>query len=209
MEHYYLVVIKMILAIILLLIYSRVSTSRSIAPATPTDQISNMVVGAIVGGNVLSPDVSILESVLTMGLWTILLLVIRLLKKSNPKIKQSIDGSDLVLMSDGKFDVDKFEEAKMPMDQLMHSIHLQGINSLEQIDEIILTAGGSLIVNTKKDKDNSLLVISRGDILEDHLEKAGKDRNWLNQKLQEHNVKNVEDVYMCEYFDNDINLVMK
>ncbi|WP_054657463.1 hypothetical protein [Apilactobacillus ozensis] len=81
MEHYYLVIIKMLLAIILLLLYSRISTSRSIAPATPTDQISNMVVGAIIGGNVLSTDVSILESVITMALWTALLLAIRLIKK--------------------------------------------------------------------------------------------------------------------------------
>ncbi|KRM69740.1 DUF421 domain-containing protein [Apilactobacillus ozensis] len=209
MEHYYLVIIKMLLAIILLLLYSRISTSRSIAPATPTDQISNMVVGAIIGGNVLSTDVSILESVITMALWTALLLAIRLIKKANPKIKQSIDGSDLVLMSEGRFNVENFEAAKMPMDQLMHSIHLQGINSINQVDEIILTAGGSLIVNTKKDRDNSLLVIARGDILEDALEKSGKSESWLKQKLQEHHVDNIDDVYMCEYFDNDINVVTK
>nr|WP_252898215.1 YetF domain-containing protein [Apilactobacillus ozensis] len=53
-------------------------------------------------------------------------------------------------MSEGRFNVENFEAAKMPMDQLMHSIHLQGINSINQVDEIILTAGGSLIVNTKK-----------------------------------------------------------
>nr|WP_252898216.1 YetF domain-containing protein [Apilactobacillus ozensis] len=54
-----------------------------------------------------------------------------------------------------------------------------------------------------------MLVIARGDILEDALEKSGKSESWLKQKLQEHHVDNIDDVYMCEYFDNDINVVTK
>ncbi|NLC24884.1 MAG: DUF421 domain-containing protein, partial [Oxalobacter sp.] len=73
------IVLKMLAGLVVLLVYIYLSGKGALAPISALDQVGNIVLGAIIGGPIYNPDVSVVMLLGVAGMWAAMLLGVRYL----------------------------------------------------------------------------------------------------------------------------------
>lgn len=195
---------KFLLALIILLIYVKLSGKSQIAPMSQLDQVGSMVIGALVGGALLSPTVSAWEAAGLVAIWAALLILIRFIKSKNSRLRDAIDGEAIQLVKNGKLLTDNFAKANLPVRDFETLVNIQGISSFSQLKQVWYELNGSLTIIKKGEKDIAELIIENGCISQDNLEQLKKDEDWLMQEIRKQGYEKVEDIFCAEWFDNKL-----
>ncbi|OCF98739.1 hypothetical protein A9G10_05810 [Gilliamella sp. wkB308] len=195
---------KFLLALIILLIYVKLSGKSQIAPMSQLDQVGSMVIGALVGGALLSPTVSAWEAAGLVAIWAALLILIRFIKSKNSRLRDAIDGEAIQLVKNGKLLTDNFAKANLPVRDFETLVNIQGISSFSQLKQVWYELNGSLTIIKKGEKDIAELIIENGCISQDNLEQLKKDEDWLMQEIHKQGYEKVEDIFCAEWFDNKL-----
>lgn len=197
---YYLnIAVKIVVVIGLLLVYTRMSGSRRLAPVTVFDTISNLVVGAIAGTTLLNEKVDVWDLTAFMGIWLMLLLVIRWLRRLSPTIRNMIDGLSIQLIEDGVLDPTAFERAGITPTGFESVLRSRGVPGIYRVDSAIMERGGSLSVVENGDAPFSSIVIDHEEIKDATLKRLGKDRDWLMEELQQHGESSIDNIFCAEW----------
>ena len=99
MTSFYLTVaIKLALGLISLVFVMNLTGKGNLAPSSATDQVQNFVLGGIIGGTIYSSNVSILQYIVIVIIWTILILLLKWLNNNIRFIKHLIDGKPTVII---------------------------------------------------------------------------------------------------------------
>lgn len=195
---------KFILALIILLIYVKLSGKSQIAPMSQLDQVGSMVIGALVGGALLSPAVSAIDASCLVIIWGALLILIRYIKSKNSRLRDAIDGKPIQLVKNGHLISTNFTKANLPVRDFETLVNIQGVYSFNQLKEVWYELNGSLTIIKKGDKDIAVLVIEDSAISQDNLEQLHKDENWLNEEIKKQGYKEVSEIFCAEWFDNKL-----
>lgn len=195
---------KFLLALIILLIYVKLSGKSQIAPMSQLDQVGSMVIGALVGGALLSPTVSAWEAAGLVAIWAALLILIRFIKSKNSRLRDAIDGEAIQLVKNGILLTDNFAKANLPVRDFETLVNIQGISSFSQLKQVWYELNGSLTIIKKGEKDIAELIIENGCISQDNLEQQKKDEDWLMQEIHKQGYEKVEDIFCAEWFDNKL-----
>lgn len=195
---------KFLLALIILLIYVKLSGKSQIAPMSQLDQVGSMVIGALVGGALLSPTVSAWEAAGLVAIWAALLILIRFIKSKNSRLRDAIDGEAIQLVKNGILLTDNFAKANLPVRDFETLVNIQGISSFSQLKQVWYELNGSLTIIKKGEKDIAELIIENGCISQDNLEQLKKDEDWLMQEIHKQGYEKVEDIFCAEWFDNKL-----
>lgn len=195
---------KFLLALIILLIYVKLSGKSQIAPMSQLDQVGSMVIGALVGGALLSPTVSAWEAAGLVAIWAALLILIRFIKSKNSRLRDAIDGEAIQLVKNGKLLTDNFAKANLPVRDFETLVNIQGISSFSQLKQVWYELNGSLTIIKKGEKDIAELIIENGCISQDNLEQFKKDEDWLMQEIHKQGYEKVEDIFCAEWFDDKL-----
>ncbi|MDL2253939.1 DUF421 domain-containing protein [Ruminococcaceae bacterium OttesenSCG-928-I18] len=198
-EYYLQIVIKLVVTVLLLLVYVRISGKSQLAPMTAFDQIGNMVVGAIGGSTLLNTDVSILHSTVFMAMWIVILLFIRFLRSVNYKVANLIDGKRLQLVRDGEVLTENFKKAGITVSNMEILLHRDGLNGLYEAKNVWFETNGQLTIDKKGDENMSLILVEEGQINEDNLEILKKTEDWLEEQLEKHSQLKLDEVFCAEW----------
>ncbi|OCG30174.1 hypothetical protein A9G34_00205 [Gilliamella sp. Choc4-2] len=195
---------KFLLALVILLIYVKLSGKSQIAPMSQLDQVGSMVIGALVGGALLSPTVSAWEAAALVAIWAGLLVIIRFIKSKNSRLRDAIDGAPIQLVKNGKLITDNFIKANLPVRDFETLVNIQGISSFEQLKQVWYELNGSLTIIKKGEKDIAVLIIENGGISHDNLNQIQKDEDWVKQEIHKQGYEKIEDIFCAEWFDNKL-----
>lgn len=147
---YYIEIIqKLVVTILLLLAYTRISGMRQLSPATLFDSVGNMIVGAIAGTTLLNSSVSVVDSTVFMLIWIVTLFLIRYLKNKFLKMRSYIDGNPIVLIKNGRPIPKEYKRANISNRNLESKLRSKGITGIYQLEELIIEPSGE-ISYTKK-----------------------------------------------------------
>ncbi|SCB86894.1 Uncharacterized membrane protein YcaP, DUF421 family [Gilliamella bombicola] len=195
---------KFLLAIFILLIYVKLSGKSQIAPMSQLDQVGSMVIGALVGGALLSPTVSPWEASGLVAIWAGLLVLIRFIKSKNSRLRDTIDGKPIQLVKNGHLITDNFIKANLPVRDFETLVNIQGIPSFGDLKEVWYELNGSLTLIKKGDKDIAVLIIENGAISQDNLKQLNKDEDWVKREITKQGYEKIEDIFCAEWFDNKL-----
>ena len=93
------------------------------------------------------------------------------------------------------------------LDDLLTQLREKSIKSIEEVDYAILETSGKLSTFIKdKDRNYPLPVILDGKLQEETLIQINKDREWLDQVLEEHHTK-IEDIFYAFYKQKDLFII--
>ena len=67
---YLTIIVKIVVGMLGVLFFLRISGKTQMAQLTPLDSVNAFVLGALVGGVIYSPDVSAWQLVFSLGVWT-------------------------------------------------------------------------------------------------------------------------------------------
>lgn len=195
---------KFLVALIILLIYVKLSGKSQIAPMSQLDQVGSMVIGALVGGALLNSNVSVWQSAGLVIIWAGLLLLVRFIKSKNSRLRDAIDGEPIQLVKNGHLISDNFIKANLPVRDFETLINIQGICAFSELKQVWYELNGSLTIIKKGDKDIAVLVIENGAISEDNLEQLHKSETWLKHEIQKQEYDDIKDIFCAEWFDNKL-----
>ena len=195
---------KFLVALIILLIYVKLSGKSQIAPMSQLDQVGSMVIGALVGGALLNSNVSTYQSAGLVIIWAGLLLLVRFIKSKNSRLRDAIDGEPIQLVKNGHLISDNFIKANLPVRDFETLINIQGICAFNELKQVWYELNGSLTIIKKGDKDIAVLVIENGAISEDNLEQLHKSETWLKHEIKKQGYDDIKDIFCAEWFDNKL-----
>lgn len=197
--NYLLVFEKMIVTIILLLLYNRLSGLRKLAPMTTFDTIGNLVIGAISGTTLLNERVKPKDIFVFVLIWLGILLAIRYLKGTHRGLRNLIDGQPIFLMRDGHLYPEMFRKVNTDNKAIESLLRNKGVTGIHTLDEIIIEPNGQVSYTTSKNDDFSQVLIDRGQIRPNALTIINQDEKWLQQTLAAHGYSDISTLFCVEY----------
>lgn len=206
MNPFLLVAIKLLIGFFAMVIIINISGKGNLAPTSASDQIVNYVLGGIIGGVIYNSNVKILDFVGILCIWCALVLALKWVKKHNVKAKQIIDGKALIIIDDGKIDIENCRKLGLSAHDVAFKLRTNGINSSKDVKRAVIEQNGQLIVIKAGEENPKFPVITDGQVHADILKIIGKDEKWLLEEIKKHGVDKYSKVFLGEYVDNSLTL---
>lgn len=117
MEFYGPIIGKFILGMLCIILQINIVGKRNLAPVTALDQVQNYVLGGIIGGIIYNQDITVLQFLMVLIIWTLVVMV---------------DGRPAILVKNGKLDVETCLKRGVTADELMFRLRVNehGSNGL-------------------------------------------------------------------------------
>ena len=201
MNDFVLVFIKLMIGFLSAIAIINFTGKGNLAPNSASDQIQNYVLGGIVGGVIYNKNIGIFECLLVMLAWFLLVTGFRLLKKHNVRVKQIIDGKALIIINNGKVDIENCKKAGLSAHDMAFKLRAQNVYSVKKVKRAVVEQDGKLIIVLNGEENPKFPIITDGHLQKDILEVIGKDEDWLKEKMREKGFEEYNQIFLGEYVD--------
>lgn len=183
MEFYSPIIIKLGLGILCLILQINIMRKENLAPTSALDQVQNYVLGGIIGGIIYNDDITVLQFILVLIIWTLLVLIVKFSKEHNRYIKRWIDGRPITLVQNGKVNVDECLKSGVSANELMFKLRSNGIYEVNEVKSAVLEQNGQLTLIKFGDDNIRYPIIVDGQANLDVLELIDQDEAWLEEQV--------------------------
>ena len=194
----------MLIGFFAMVIIINISGKGNLAPSSASDQIINYVFGGVMGGAIYNSSVQIPDFIVVLCIWCIFVLSMKWVKKHNVKAKQLIDGKALIIIDDGKIDIENCKKARLSAHDVAFKLRTNGIYSSKTVKRAVVEQNGQLIIIQSGEENPKFPIITDGHIQNDILEVIGKDEKWLMDELKKQDIDKYSEVFLGEYVDNSL-----
>jgi hypothetical protein len=201
MNDFVLVFIKLMIGFLSAIAVINFTGKGNLAPNSASDQIQNYVLGGIVGGVIYNKNIGIFECLLVMLAWFLLVTGFRLLKKHNVRVKQIIDGKALIIINNGKVDIENCKKAGLSAHDVAFKLRAQNVYSVKKVKRAVVEQNGQFIIVLEGEENPKFPIITDGHLQTDSLEIIGKDEDWLKEKMREKGFEEYSQIFLGEYVD--------
>ncbi|MDN5583580.1 MAG: DUF421 domain-containing protein [Lactobacillus sp.] len=198
--------IKLALGILTLIIQINLFGKTNLAPTTALDQLQNYVLGAIIGGIIYNPSITVLQFFLVLIIWTLVVFILKFSRDHNGWIRGVIDGKPVQVIKNGQVLVANCMKAGISVNELMFKLRSRGIYSVEKVKNCIFEQNGQLTIIENDEANIRFLIISDGQVNEDVLELIHKSEAWLEREVKAAGYNGINDVFLGEYIDGQLRL---
>lgn len=198
--------IKLALGILTLIIQINLFGKTNLAPTTALDQLQNYVLGAIIGGIIYNPSITVLQFFLVLIIWTLVVFILKFSRDHNSCIRGVIDGKPVQVIKNGQVLVANCMKAGISANELMFKLRSRGIYSVEKVKNCIFEQNGQLTIIENDEANIRFPIISDGQVNEDVLELIHKSEAWLEREVKAAGYNGINDVFLGEYIDGKLRL---
>lgn len=149
-------------------------------------------------------ETNILYAIIPVFLITIIQKIIAFISLKKAKVRSLIDGTKTFIIIKGKIVYDNMEKERYNIGDLLLQLREKGIRRVEEVEFAVLETNGKL--NIFKYDDNKFFpfpIIISGEYCYDNIEVLGKSVKQI-EKLLKKKRKNLEDILICYYIDDDL-----
>lgn len=204
---YGLVTIKFILGMLCLILQINILGKGNLAPTTAIDQVQNYVLGGIIGGIIYNNDITVLQFIMVLLIWTLIVFVVKFAKEHNYLVQKVVDGQPRLLIRNGQVLVDNCIRAGISANDLMFKLRSRGIYEVSKIKSGILEQNGQLVVIENDEENIRFPLINDGRINQDVLELIHHDEAWVEQQVRQAGYAEIGDIFLGEYIHGQVHLV--
>ena len=195
---YLLVSIKFLLGILVMILQIHILGKYEFSVNTPLNQIQNYVLGGIIGGIIYNNSISILTFLIILLIWSLVVVIIKLLI-NNKIIRAIIVGNPVMLIKNGKVNVENCAQVGLSADQLMLHLRMEGVSTTKDVKSAIMEPNGKLTILDKNSESPKFPLISNGYINYDVLELINQKEEWLFNTLNKQGFKSAREIFLAEY----------
>ena len=204
MNPFLLVAIKLLIGFLALITIINVSGKGNLAPASASDQVQNYVLGGIIGGVIYNNSIKIIEFIAILCIWCALVLGLKWLKQHVVKVKQIIDGKALIIIDEGKIDIENCRKVGLSAHDVSFKLRTNNVYSIKDVKRAIVEQNGQLIIIHYGEENPKFPLITDGHLQTDILEVIGKDEDWLIEEIKKQGLEKYSDVFLGEYVDGKL-----
>ena len=206
MDEFILVAIKLLIGFFALTIIINLSGKGNLSPSSASDQVQNYVLGGIIGGVIYNNEIQILDYIGILCIWCALVLTLKWAKQHNVRAKQLIDGKALIIIDNGKINIENCKNVGLSAHDVSFKLRTQNIYSTEKVKRAVVEQNGQLIITQEGEENPKFPLITDGQLQTDILQVIGKDETWLLKEMKKQGLKAYGDVFLGEYVDGKLNL---
>ena len=206
MDGFILVAIKLLIGFFALTIIINLSGKGNLSPSSASDQVQNYVLGGIIGGVIYNNEIQILDYIGILCIWCALVLTLKWVKQHNVRAKQLIDGKALIIIDNGKINIENCKKVGLSAHDVSFKLRTQNIYSTEKVKRAVVEQNGQLIITQEGEENPKFPLITDGQLQTDILQVIGKDETWLLKEMNKQGLKAYSDVFLGEYVDGKLNL---
>lgn len=174
------------------------------------EYIIGITIGAIAGSLSINRDIPVIYGVISLLIWILIPYLLNYLSLKSKNVRDFIEGSESVLIKDGKIMEDNLKKESYSIENLLNQLRKKNVFSTSDVEFAVLETDGNLSVLLKKDKQpltpNDLnipvgiekepqTVVMDGQILDESLKNRGLNRSWLKTELEKIGVA-IENVFL-------------
>lgn len=204
MNAFVLVAIKLLIGFLALIAIINISGKGNLAPSSASDQVQNYVLGGIIGGVIYNNSIKILDYVAILCIWCALVLGLKWIKKHNVRAKQLIDGKALIIIDNGKVNIDNCEKVGLSAHDVSFKLRTNHIYSIRDVKRAVVEQNGQLIIIKSGEENPKFPLITDGHLQTDILETIGRDEDCLIKEIEKQGLSKYSDVFLGEYVDGKL-----
>jgi len=204
MNAFVLVAIKLLIGFLALIAIINISGKGNLAPSSASDQVQNYVLGGIIGGVIYNNSIKILDYVAILCIWCALVLGLKWIKKHNVRAKQLIDGKALIIIDNGKVNIDNCEKVGLSAHDVSFKLRTNHIYSIRDVKRAVVEQNGQLIIIKSGEENPKFPLITDGHLQTDIIETIGRDEDWLIKEIEKQGLSKYSDVFLGEYVDGKL-----
>ena len=198
MEVYIQIGLKLITGMIGILAFLRIAGKAQMAQITPLDTVSAFVIGALVGGVLYNPDMSMWHILFALAVWTAFNLFIRFCMRS-ARLRHFIKGESEYLVKNGIINFKAFKRNSLEMEQFRMLLRQKGIFSMFDVEDVLFETNGAVTVSEPGEMAESHLLINNGAIVEHNLKRTHRSKSWVLHQLKSNGYDNPSDLFCMEW----------
>ncbi|GAA4407954.1 DUF421 domain-containing protein [Nibrella viscosa] len=140
------ILILAVLSYVLLIVMLRVSGKRTLSKMNAFDFVITVALGSTLSSIIISKDTTLSGGVLALALLIFLQFVITKLSVNFKAISNLVKADPRLLFYHGRFLRDAMQDERVTEDELRSVIRKEGLESLDQVDAIIMETSGEFTV---------------------------------------------------------------
>lgn len=195
--------LKFTVGFIFMVIQINLFGKSNLAPTSAIDQLQNYVLGGIVGGMIYNQDISLLQFTMVLLIWTLIVFIAKFLTNHNNLFKKIVQGSPVEVITNGKINVNSALKMGLSASDLAFKLRQSGVNDIRNVKRAIFEQNAQLTVIMKDERNIKYPIVLDGKVNSDELDIIGKDSEWVEEKLAEHNLK-ISEVYLANYINGKV-----
>ncbi|MBP3041562.1 DUF421 domain-containing protein [Bacillaceae bacterium Marseille-Q3522] len=197
------IMIRSVIFIFVLIIITKVLGKKQISEVSFFEYVSGITIGSIAAEVIMGLERSIMNGVVAIAIFGLITFLVDYLALKSKKFRNIIEGKSTIFIKNGKIMEENLKREKYSIDELNNLLRRKDVFNVADVEFAILESSGDLSVLLKKenrpltpkdlqiktsDEKEPQTVIMDGQILDDALTAAGKNRKWLQIELEKQGV---------------------
>ena len=192
------IVMKLIVGMIGILAFLRITGKAQMGQLTPLDTVSAFVIGALVGGVLYNPDMTIWHLIFALAVWTAFNMLVRFAMRS-AYLRHLIKGESVFLVKDGVLNFRNFKRNSLEMEQFRLMLRQKGIFSMFDVDDVLFEANGAVTVLSPGQTAYSVLLVNNGEIVESSLAQFNHTQEWVQKAIKRNGFRSPSELFCMEW----------
>lgn len=199
MNFYINVILKCIVVYIILIVALRMMGKREIGELSIFDIVIYLIMSELLAISISDANASVFQSLVPIMVLSLLQIFISIMILKSKKLRDLIDGKDVVIIEQGVLRQDLMRKNRYNIDDLLSQMRMQGYFHIKDIAFAVLETSGDLSVIGKQECDLLSVepLISDGIVNHQVLKKFNYDQVWLETQLKKQHIMDMKDVFLC------------
>lgn len=198
LEPYFGIALKLITGMIGILAFLRITGKAQMGQISPLDTVSAFVIGALVGGVLYNPDMSIGHLLFALAVWTAFNMLVRFAMRS-ARLRHLIKGESVFLVKGGVINFKNFKRNSLEMEQFWLLLRQKGVFSMFDVEDVLFEANGAVTVLSPGEATNSFLLVNNGEIIESSLAQCNRSQAWVLRTIKRNGFESPADLFCMEW----------
>lgn len=204
------VLLRTVLVYFVVFLIMRIMGKREIGKLSVFDLVISIMIAEIAVFIIEDTEMPIMHGVLPMTILLLIQISIAFLSLKSQWIRDLFDGKPSFIIENGELNRKEMMKQRYTLDDLLLQLRENKVTNVADVEFAILETSGKLSV-VEKNKEQAtqsgdgkfyyeglpLPLIMDGKVQEQNLEKIGKTRFWLKNKIQERGASDLKDVFFC------------
>ena len=201
LQPYISITLKLVTGMIGILAFLRITGKAQMAQITPLDTVSAFVIGALVGGVLYNPDMSMLHIIFALIVWTGFNMLVRFAMRS-AYMRHLIKGKSDFLVKKGIINFGNFKRNSLEMEQFRMLLRQKGIFSMFDVEDVLFETNGAVTVLPTGKMADSFLIVNNGEFVESGLAGSQKSKEWALYHIKRNGFNGPSELFCMEWTPN-------
>ena len=201
LQPYISITLKLVTGMIGILAFLRITGKAQMAQITPLDTVSAFVIGALVGGVLYNPDMSMLHIIFALIVWTGFNMLVRFAMRS-AYMRHLIKGKSDFLVKKGIINFGNFKRNSLEMEQFRMLLRQKGIFSMFDVEDVLFETNGAVTVLPTGKTADSFLIVNNGEFVESALAGSEKSQEWALYHIKRNGFSSPSELFCMEWTPN-------